>query len=88
MLDFLSHIYSWLPVPVTDCTTGVNGTNETQNDYSGGCLIIHGQKAVNMSLKGKLLEQKLLLSDVERMRLTRYFDCLIEMDYIVTQSCT
>ena len=30
-----------VPVPVTDCTTGVNGTNETQNDYSGRCLIIH-----------------------------------------------
>ena len=34
-------LFPWLPVPVTDCTTGVNGTNETQNDYSGRCLIIH-----------------------------------------------
>ncbi len=71
---------SWLPVPVTDCTTGVNGTNETQNGYSEGCLIINGQKAVNMSLEHRLLEQKHHLNDVEKVRLAKYFDCLMEMD--------
>lgn len=72
---------SWLPVPVTDFITGVNGTNETQNDYGKDCLIIHGQKTVNMTLAYKQLEQSLKLSDVENMRLARYFDCLLEMDF-------
>lgn len=77
MLDFLSHIYSWLPVWVTDCLTGVERYkwDTTIADISGVSATI---KPVSL---GSENSQKVRdFSEDELRRLAKYFDILIEMD--------
>ena len=77
MLDFLSHIYSWLRLQVSNSLTGVERyksdtvcieLDRSNNEPRGGVAMID-----NEQLKREF-------TDDERRRLVDYFSLLIEID--------
>ena len=78
MLDFLSHIYSWLRLQVTNSLTEVE---RYKSDTSRLMPIGPEFSRLNEVLVTKKQKSERTFTDEEIKRLAQYMDILIQMDF-------
>ena len=64
--------FTWLPIQVTNSFIDTNATNET--------LLALSVKCLTLAVERKNYAKETKLSDEEKARLVKYFDCLIQME--------